>query len=84
MWLLLRSTSTARTLLVHNRLTVKRLLVTAALFGAIAAPAHAARVSVVVVPPFDPQTYAGRGAVGLFVPGSGESVTRRAALAASH
>jgi hypothetical protein len=78
---MLRSTSTARTLLVHNRLTVKRLLVTAALFGAIAAPAHAARVSVVVVPPFDPQTYAGRGAVGLFVPGSGESVTRRAALA---
>jgi hypothetical protein len=78
---MLRSTSTARTLLVHNRLTVKRLLVTAALFGAIAAPAHAARVSVVVLPPFDPQTYAGRGAVGLFVPGSGESVSRRAALA---
>ena len=60
---------------------MKRVLVAAALFASIAAPAHAARVSVVVVPPFDPQTYAARGAVGLFVPGSGETVTRRAAVA---
>jgi hypothetical protein len=60
---------------------VKRLLIAAALAAALAAPAHAASVGVVVVPPFDPQAYAGRGAVGLFVPGSGESVTRRGALA---
>ena len=33
------------------------------------------------MPPFDPQAYAGRGAVGLFVPGSGQTVTRRAAVA---
>ena len=51
------------------------------LFGALAAPAHAARVAVLVVDPFDPAAYAGRGAVGLFVPGSGENVSRRAALA---
>jgi hypothetical protein len=60
---------------------VRRLLIASALFAALAAPARAADVSVVVVPPFDPQTYAGRGAVGLFVPGAGESVTRRAAVA---
>jgi hypothetical protein len=78
---MLRSTSTGRTLLVQNRLTVKRLVIGAALFAAIAGPANAARVSVVAVPPFDPQSYADRGAVGLFVPGSGETVTRRAAVA---
>jgi hypothetical protein len=78
---MLRSISTVRTLLVQNRLTVKRLLVAATLFAALAAPAHAASVSVVVVPPFDPQTYAPRGAVGLFVPGSGETVTREGAVA---
>jgi hypothetical protein len=33
------------------------------------------------VPPFDPQAYADRGAVGLFVPGQGQTVTRRAAVA---
>jgi hypothetical protein len=60
---------------------VKRFLIAAALAAALAAPAQAARVSVLVVPPFDPQAYAGRGAVGLFVPGAGETVTRRAALA---
>ena len=38
-------------------------------------------MSVIVVPPFDPATYAGRGAVGLFVPGSGETVSREGALA---
>jgi hypothetical protein len=57
-------------------------LVAIVLFGALAAPAHAARVAVLVVEPFDPAAYAGRGAVGLFVPGSGESVSRRGALAA--
>jgi cytochrome c551/c552 len=36
---------------------------------------------VVVVPPFDPATYAGRGAVGLLVPGVGATVTRAGALA---
>ena len=51
------------------------------IFAALAAPAQAARVSVIVVPPFDPAVYAGRGAVGLFVPGSGPTVSRRSALA---
>ena len=51
------------------------------LFLALTAPAQAARVSVIVVPPFDPATYAGRGAVGLFVPGSGENASRAGALA---
>jgi hypothetical protein len=60
---------------------VKRLVIVSALFAVLAAPAEAARVSVVVVPPFDPQTYAERGAVGLFVPGSGETVSRRSAVA---
>ena len=62
-------------------MTVRRLLIVAAAFAVLAPAARAATVSVVVVPPFDPQTYAGRGAVGLFVPGSGETVSRRAALA---
>jgi len=35
-----------------------------------------------VVPPFDPARYAGRGAVGLIVPGVGATVTRASALAA--
>jgi hypothetical protein len=77
---MLRSTSTVRRLLVQNRLTVKRVLIAAALFALLAAPARAARVSVLVVPSFDPQTYAGRGAVGLFVPGSGQTVTRKGAI----
>jgi len=33
------------------------------------------------VPPFDPAAYAGRGAVGLFVPGSGQTASRKGALA---
>jgi hypothetical protein len=46
-------------------------------------PANAASgVSVVLVPAFDPAAYAGRGAVGLYVPASGTSVTREGALAA--
>jgi hypothetical protein len=49
--------------------------------GALAAPANAGRVAVLVVPPFDPAAYAARGAVGLFVPGSGDTVSRRGALA---
>ncbi|HET7045882.1 MAG TPA: hypothetical protein VFI37_13620 [Gaiellaceae bacterium] len=46
--------------------------------GAQAAP----RVAVVVVPPFPLERHAGEGAVGLLVPGSGETVTRADALAA--
>jgi hypothetical protein len=38
-------------------------------------------VSVVVVPPFDPASYADRGAVGLFVPGAGSAVSRERAFA---
>ncbi len=38
-------------------------------------------MSVIVVPPFDPEAYAGRGAVGLFVPGSGQTASRKGALA---
>ncbi len=49
--------------------------------AALAAPARAQATAVVVVAPFDPARYAQRGAVGLFVPGSGETATRRAALA---
>jgi hypothetical protein len=52
-----------------------------ALLGALAAPAQASRLSVVVVPPFDPSTYA-RGAVGLLVPGAGETVSGEGARAA--
>ncbi len=49
----------------------------------VSAPAAAApRVAVLVVPPFDLAEYAGRGAVGLLVPGAGSSVTRAGALAA--
>jgi hypothetical protein len=51
------------------------------LFAALAGPAQAARVAVLVVPPFDPAVYAQRGAVGLFVPGSGQTASRKAALA---
>jgi hypothetical protein len=78
---MLRSTSTGRRLLVQNRLTVRRVVVAAVLFAAAAGPARAADVSVLVVPPFDPQTYAERGAVGLFVPGSGQTTNRETAIA---
>ena len=60
---------------------MRRVLVAVVLFAAAAGPARGADVSVLVVPPFEPQQYANRGAVGLFVPGAGETVTRRAALA---
>lgn len=35
----------------------------------------------IAVPPFDPAEYAGRGAVGLFVPGSGPTASRAGAIA---
>ncbi len=38
-------------------------------------------VAVIVVPTFDPHAYAGRGAVGLLVPGAGSTVSRERALA---
>ena len=62
-------------------MTVRRLLIAVVLFTAMAGSAHAADVSVLVVPQFDPQAYAGRGAVGLFVPGSGQTASREAAIA---
>jgi hypothetical protein len=48
---------------------------------AAAAPAHAARVAVVVTDPFPLERYAAAGAVGLLVPGAGSTVTREGALA---
>jgi len=46
------------------------------------APAAGNRsVAVIVVPTFDPATYADRGAVGLLVPGAGSTVSRERALA---
>ena len=46
-----------------------------------AGSAQAGRVAVLVVPKFDPARFEKRGAVGLLVPGSGTTVTRRGALA---
>jgi hypothetical protein len=60
---------------------LKKGLAALGLLAALASPAQAARVAVLVVPPFDPAAYAKRGAVGLFVPGAGETVSRRAAVA---
>ena len=48
----------------------------------LAATARAETVAVRIVPPFQLERYAGTGAVGLLVPGSGEFVSREAALAA--
>jgi hypothetical protein len=62
-------------------MSLSKSLVLLVVFAALAAPAQAARVSVIVVPPFDPAAYAGRGAVGLFVPGSGQTASRKGALA---
>ncbi len=39
-------------------------------------------VAVIVVPPFAPEQYAARGAVGLMAPGDGTTVSREGALAA--
>jgi cytochrome c551/c552 len=47
----------------------------------LSATAQAAPVSVRIVPLFDPAAYAGRGAVGLMVPGVGATITRADALA---
>jgi hypothetical protein len=60
---------------------LKKGLVFILLAGALAAPAQASQPSVVVVPPFDPSTYAD-GAVGLLVPGAGETVSGEGARAA--
>ena len=68
--------------------TLPRIAAAAILLGVLAGgaspPATAAPVdpvAVIVVPTFDPQTYAGRGAVGLLVPGAGSTVSRERALA---
>ncbi len=50
------------------------------LFGVLAAAAQARPVAVVVVPSGDP--FPTNGALGLFVPGAGDSVSRESALAA--
>ena len=47
----------------------------------LSSTALAAPIAVRIVPPFDPATYAGRGAVGLMVPGVGGTVTHAGALA---
>src|SRR5436190_16191756 len=47
----------------------------------VPASAGAGRVAVVVLPSFAPDDFAGAGAVGLLVPGSGPSVSRASALA---
>ena len=49
---------------------------------AVAGSAQAAAVAVIVVPPFPPEQYASRGAVGLMPPGDGTTVTGEGALAA--
>ncbi len=56
-------------------------LTVASAFAHTAGAATGRSVSVVVVPPFDPASYADRGAVGLFVPGAGSAVSRERALA---
>ena len=64
-----------------------RLALLVALAAAVCVPAGASgasspvSVAVIVVPPFDPAEYAGRGAVGLLVPGAGSTVSRERALA---
>jgi len=59
-----------------------RLTVVALAALAFAGAAHAASVAVIVVPPFPPEQYAARGAVGLMPPGDGTTVSRAGALAA--
>jgi hypothetical protein len=67
--------------LVQNRERLTKTLAPLLVFFALAAPAQAAPAAVVVVPPFDPAKYP-EGAVGLIVPGAGETVTREGALSA--
>src|SRR5581483_9177933 len=63
----------------RHRLAAAGLAAALACCGAAQA---APRVAVLVVPPFPLDRYAGDGAVGLLVPGSGGTVTRAGALAA--
>jgi hypothetical protein len=58
---------------------VRRTLIALALLAVLAAPAHAARVAVVVVPPGEP--FPAGGAQGLFVPGAGDTVSGEGARA---
>jgi len=78
---MLRSISTRSFCRFARIEALKTALAALLVLAALASPAQAARVSVIVVPPFDPATYAGRGAVGLFVPGSGDTVSRAGAVA---
>jgi len=57
------------------------LVAVAALAHGVPAAGAATDVAVVIVPPFDPATYADRGALGLLVPGAGATVSREAAVA---
>jgi cytochrome c551/c552 len=73
---------------IENRCSLKgtRFIVVSALCLAAAlnlsTTARGEPVAVRIVPRFDPAQYAGRGAVGLMVPGIGGTVTRAGALAA--
>jgi cytochrome c551/c552 len=73
---------------IENRCSLKgtRFIVVSALALTallnLAATAQAEAIAVRIVPRFDPAQYAGRGAVGLMVPGGGGTVTRAGALAA--
>jgi hypothetical protein len=59
------------------------LIASVAVALSVTAPAaRAAETAVIVVPDLDLQEFAGRGGVGLLVPGSGSEVSRRGALAA--
>lgn len=59
---------------------MRRAFLVLALFGALAGTADAARVAVIAVPPDDP--FPTNGALGLLVPGQGDTVTGEAARAA--
>lgn len=77
-------------MLVDSALCRRRSTILAVVLATVAAAATLAiptataagrPVAVVVVPTFAPAAYAGRGAVGLFVPGAGSTVSRQRALA---
>jgi hypothetical protein len=55
-----------------------RALVSLSLLALMVAPTAASAIR--LVPPFDPATVAGQGAIGLSVPGAGPTVTRESAL----
>jgi hypothetical protein len=69
---------------VSSHRTILAVLLTTLGTGAVlvtpAATAANRSVAVIVVPRFAPESYASRGAVGLFVPGAGATVSRRRAL----